>query len=96
MKKILLSLFVLLSVFTLVGCTVKKENKKNDKKPEEVEEKGDIKVGDEYVSLTEKGSFEKLQFKYPKRTVVSSLGTYTILVYPKKGSDGNLFRVPIS
>jgi hypothetical protein len=96
MKKLLISLLVLLSVFTLVGCSVKKKSNVKPKDPEEAETEGNIKVGDEKVSLTEKGSFELLHFMYPKRTVVSSLGTYTILVFPKKDSDSTLFRVPIS
>ena len=97
MKKFLLSLVLLIALFSVVGCSVKKKENNNNgnKEPEEVKET--VKVGTFSLSLTEKGSFYEMSYLYPEGTVVNSLGTYTILVYVKdKSTDAVLFRVPIS
>ena len=96
-KKIIILLLLVLSLL-ITGCTIK-EGKKADSnsKIEEVEVNGDSLLINGYdLSLTEKGSFKELNFKYPKNTNFNSLGTYTILDYVKEESSNSLFKIGFS
>lgn len=90
MKKKLFIVILLVSIFTLTGCSlfeVKKEEKKK-----EIEENY-IKIDGYKLVFSENGTFNDMTFKYPKGTEVNSLGTSSILVYLKKDSDEALYKI---
>ena len=89
-KKILLVLLV--GLLFLAGCT--KKEKEEENKPSENVDK--LIIGDYDLTPIENGSYEDATFKYPKGTVVSSLGTATTLIYPEKESDKALFKIGMS
>lgn len=91
MKKRIL-LILLVGLLFLAGCS--KKEKEEENKPSENVDK--IIIGDYDLTLVEKGSYEDATFKYPKGTVVSSLGTATTLIYPEKESDKALFKIGMS
>ena len=93
-KRLLLSILIVISLVTLTGCDLKKEETKTT--TNKASEKGNIKVGDYYLSLTEKTTFDDAEFMFPKNTIVSSVGSYTILYYMKTGTDQELFRIGIN
>ena len=95
-KRLLLSLLLILSLVTLTGCDLLKNKDNTTKTTTKAQEKGNIKVGDYYVSLTEQSTFDDATFKFPKNTIVSSVGSYTILYYMKTGTDKELFRIGIN
>ena len=94
-KKIIICLVLLISICFVTSCNNKKEDNTTTTTTTK-EAEGNIAIGDEKVSLSEDGFFEKMTFKYVKNSIVNSLGTYTILVYQKKGTDQELFRIGIT
>jgi len=90
MKKKIFIIILLISIFTLTGCSlfeVKKEEKKTDTN------NNYIKVDGYKLYFTEESTFNDMKFKYPKGTEVNSLGTSSILVYLKDNSDEALFKI---
>lgn len=90
MKKKIFILLIILSVFTLTGCSlfeVKKEEKK------ETETYKSITLDGYKLVFSEEGTFNDMSFMYPKGTEVNSLGTSSILVYSKKDSDESLYKI---
>ena len=89
MKKKLLLIIILLLLFCS-GCVLK--NKTNTSKSTLEKE---INSNGYNLSLNESGNFEKLSYKYPHDVTISSLGTYTMLIYNK--DDGSqLFKIGIA
>ena len=91
MKKILLSLFIVLSLFMLTGCSKKEEVK--DKKETNESTEGKLIINGYDLTLDDDGSFSKIKFKYPHDAIISNPITSLLLEYKKKDSDDSLFRV---
>ena len=93
-KKIIICLFVIITLLS-IGCVKKKgETKKNNTSNTSQKIKENQLIINGYdLTLSEPGSFEKLSFKYPNNTTVSSLITTMTLIHNKKGSDQPLFKV---
>ena len=91
MKKILLSLFIVLSLFMFTGCSKKEEVK--DKKETNESTEGKLIINGYDLTLDDDGSFSKIKFKYPHDAIISNPITSLLLEYKKKDSDDSLFRV---
>ena len=91
MKKVLLSLFVILSLFMLTGCGKKEEVNESNETKESTE--GKLIINGYDLTLDEDGSFSKIKFKYPHDAIISNPITSLLLDYKKKDSDESLFRV---
>ena len=89
MKKKLLIVCLIILVFS-VGCVNKKtNNNSSNSSSNDITEKG------YNLDLTDTSSFKKLSYKYPHDVTISSLGTYTMLIYNK--DDGSqLFKIGIT
>ncbi len=93
MKKILLALIMIISLFLLVGCG--KEKKSNEPKPGEVmSDVLNVKIDKYDISLDTTGTLNSMTFKYSSKSTYNNLGTYCIMDY-MDGSD-LVVRVAIS
>lgn len=92
MKKIVLSLMVMVMVFALTGCFEKKGNEKtNNDKPKEVEK--NIKVGDYAFALDKEDNNKNLYYKYSSDF---NIGGYNNMSFLNYGEEGNqLFDIRI-
>ena len=85
MKKIILSIFLVLTLFMITGCRKKNEiNNNNENK---------LIISDYDLTLNKESSFSKIKFKYPDKAIISNPITSMIIDYKKEGSDENLFRI---
>jgi len=90
-KKLLLILLIITCLFTITAC------KKEDIASKEEENKGEEKLlinGNDFT-LTKSDTFENIRYRFPDNTVVSSLGTYTILIV-NNSSNEELAKVAIT
>ena len=89
MKKILICLMLVLSLFIVAGC--EKEDVEENKQQEEVKE---IKVQGFDLTLKSKRTFQEMEFMVPENTNVNSLGTMSILTYVEdSNTDKLLFKI---
>lgn len=95
MKKVLLSILVLLTVFTITGCGRKyrqiNNNVETNKPIEDTRDKLIINGYD--LTLNEESSFVKIKFKYPHDAIISNPITTLIMDYKKPNSNESLVRV---
>lgn len=88
-KKIILSLLVVVTVFTLIGCGKSGNSENKEESNDKISTS--VKVEDLKVELDMKGSFNGITYKYPSSALTSNVGTYSIMDY-MDGQDF-VFRV---
>ena len=88
-KKTILSLLVVVTVFTLIGCGKSGNSENKEESNDKISTS--VKVEDLKVELDMKGSFNGITYKYPSSALTSNVGTYSIMDY-MDGQDF-VFRV---
>ena len=93
MKKYLLIILMVISLFTITGCGPTTENN-NGKKINGTENQENKLIINGYdLTLNAESSFSKIKFKYPSYAEISNPITSLIINYYKKASTDSLFRV---
>ena len=91
MKKIILCLLTVITLFVITGSFNRVEGNKGN---ELIEDTSDKLIIDGYdLTLNEDSSFSKIKFKYPHKAIISNPITSLIIDYKKEASDESLVRV---
>lgn len=92
-RKIILSLLVIVALFTITGCGKKSNDINTNKNKIEENTEGKLIINGYDLTLNEEDSFYAIKFKYPHDVIISNPITSLVMDYKKKDSDENLFRV---